>query len=51
MIAAINDVKTAIDRLNAKDTNIYLDGDKVSSKVGSNKITGTNQSKGTYKVA
>ena len=41
MITAINEVKTAIDKLYSKDTSINMDGKKV----------GTTLVQGSYKVA
>jgi hypothetical protein len=41
MISAINEVRSAIDRLYSKDTSVNLDGKKV----------GTTLTQGSYKVA
>ena len=41
MIAAINSVKTSIDKLYSKDTNLYMDGKQI----------GTTLTQGSYKLA
>ena len=39
MVAAINEVREAVNKLFAKDTSVYLDGDKVSKHIGKNPET------------
>ena len=51
MIAAINEVRNAVNALANKSTNVIMDSQKVGALVGKRAETGTEQSKNSYKVA
>jgi hypothetical protein len=51
MIAAINEVRNAVNALANKPTNVVMDSQKVGALVGRRAETGTEQTKNSYKLA
>lgn len=51
MIAAINEVRNAVNNLAAKSNDIILDGQKVGKQLGATKALGTSQIQNSYKLA
>ena len=51
MIAAINEVRNAVNNLASKSSDVMLDGQKVGKQLGTVKALGTSQVQNSYKLA
>jgi hypothetical protein len=51
MIAAINEVRNAVNNLAAKSNDVVIDGQKVGKQLGATKALGTSQIQNSYKLA